>query len=205
MIEEIPVGCGQPQIIKRTFTRHGSSAARISQTVIFSLRSSKSAFLAKIKTQVSRIRKNVCVNKKDKPRAVRRRLRRQIEQQINADTLRRQFGSELTGTVVTAVCNIKYADKLFIKGAAVTQERRETVAQMISSESVERFLDSTTLDFSRIKNPASYLQTALFAFLEKQCSTDSSPADEAPDKPLADWELEWFERVKAKRHSQETE
>ena len=29
-------------------------------------------FLAKIKTQVSRIRKNVCVNKKDKPRAVRR-------------------------------------------------------------------------------------------------------------------------------------
>ena len=205
MIEEIPVGCGQPQIIKRTFTRHGSSAARISQTVIFSLRSSKSAFLAKIKTQVSRIRKNVCVNKKDKPRTVRRRLRRQIEQQINADTLRRQFGSELTGTVVTAVCNIKYADKLFIKGAAVTQERRETVAQMISSESVERFLDSTTLDFSRIKNPASYLQTALFAFLEKQCSTDSSPADEAPDKPLADWELEWFERVKAKRHSQETE
>ncbi|RHO60787.1 hypothetical protein DW088_14565 [Butyricicoccus sp. AM05-1] len=205
MIEEIPVGCGQPQIIKRTFTRHGSSAARISQTVIFSLRSSKSAFLAKIKTQVSRIRKNVCVNKKDKPRAVRRRLRRQIEQQINAVTLRRQFGSELTGTVVTAVCNIKYADKLFIKGAAVTQERRETVAQMISSESVERFLDSTTLDFSRIKNPASYLQTALFAFLEKQCSTDSSPADEAPDKPLADWELEWFERVKAKRHSQETE
>ena len=77
-------------------------------------------FLAKIKTQVSRIRKNVCVNKKDKPRTVRRRLRRQIEQQINADALRRQFGSELTGTVVTAVCNIKYADQLFIKGAAVT-------------------------------------------------------------------------------------
>ena len=73
------------------------------------------AFLAKIKTQVSRIRKNVCVNKKDKPRVVRRSLRRQIEQQINADALRRQFGSELTGTVVTAVCNIKYADKLFIK------------------------------------------------------------------------------------------
>ena len=113
-------------------------------------------FLAKIKTQVSRIRKNMCVNKKDKPRAVRRRLRRQIEQQINADALRRQFGSELTGTVVTAVCNIKYADKLFIKGAEIAQERRETVAQMISPESVERFLDSTTLDLSRIKNPAAY-------------------------------------------------
>lgn len=162
-------------------------------------------FLEKLKKHVSRIRKNVSIKKKGKPRAVRRKERRQIEQQINADALRQLFGNDLTGTVVTAVCNIKYADKLFIKGAAVTQERRETVAQMISSESVERFLDSTTLDFSRIKNPAAYLQTALFAFLEKQCSTDSSPADEAPDKPLADWELEWFERVKAKRHSQENE
>ena len=103
---------------------------------IFILRSAKSGFLAKIKTQVSRIRKNVCVNKKDKPRAVRRRLRRQIEQQINADVLRRQFGSELTGTVVTAVCNIKYADKLFIKGAAVTQEHREQVSRRISQESM---------------------------------------------------------------------
>ena len=172
---------------------------------IFILRSAKSGFLAKIKTQVSRIRKNVCVNKKDKPRAVRRRLRKQIEQQINADALRRQFGSELTGTVVTAVCNIKYADKLFIKGAEITQERRETVAQMISPENVERFLDSTALDFSRIKNPAAYLQTALFDFLEKQCSTDASPAETTPEQPLADWELEWLERVKAKRHSQETE
>lgn len=160
-------------------------------------------FLAKIKTQVSRIRKNVCVNKKDRPRAVRRRLRRQIEQQINADALRRQFGSELTGMVVTAVCNIKYADKLFIKGAAVTQERRETVAQMISPESVERFLDSTTLDLSRIKNPAAYLQTALFDFLEKQCSTDGSPADEAPDKPLADWELAWIAQVQDRRRRRE--
>ena len=160
-------------------------------------------FLAKIKTQVSRIRKNMCVNKKDKPRAVRRRLRRQIEQQINADALRRQFGSELTGTVVTAVYNIKHADKLFIKGAEITQERRETVAQMISPENVERFLDSTALDFSRIKNPAAYLQTALFDFLEKQCSTDASPAETAPDKPLADWEQAWLAQKASSRRRRE--
>ena len=162
-------------------------------------------FLEKLKKHVSHIRKNVSLKKKDKPRAVRRNERRQIEQQLNADALRQRFGNDLTGTVVTAIYNIKHAQCLFIKGAEITQERRETVAQMISSESVERFLDSTTLDFSRIKNPAAYLQTALFAFLEKQCSTDASPADEAPDKPLADWELEWIERVKAKRYSQETE
>ena len=160
-------------------------------------------FLEKLKKRVSRIRKNVSIKKKDKPRAVRRKERRQIEQQLNADALRGRFGNDLTGTVVTAVYNIKYADKLFIKGAEITQERRETVAQMISPESVERFLDSTTLDFSRIKNPAAYLQTALFDFLEKQCSTDASPADEAPDKPLADWELAWIAQVQDRRRRRE--
>lgn len=159
-------------------------------------------FLEKLKKRVSRIRKNV--RKQDKPRAVRRKERRQIEQQLNADALRQRFGNDLTGTVVTAVYNIKHADKLFIKGAEITQERRETVAQMISPESVERFLDSTTLDFSRIENPAAYLQTALFDFLEKQCSTDASLADEAPDKPLADWELAWLaQKAEARRRREE--
>ena len=162
-------------------------------------------FLEKLKKRVSRIRKNVSIKKKDKPRAVRRKERRQVEAQISADALRGRFGNDLTGTVVTAVYNIRHANKLFIKGAEIAQERRETVAQMISPESVERFLDSTALDFSRIKNPAAYLQTALFDFLEKQCSTDASPAETTPEQPLADWELEWLERVKAKRHSQETE
>ena len=174
---------------------------------IFILRSAKSGFLAKIKTQVSRIRKNVCVNKKDKPRAVRRRLRRQIEQQINAGALRRQFGSELTGTVVTAVCNIKYADKLFIKGAAVTQDSREQVFRRISQESMERFLNSVTIDFGRIDNPVAYLQTSLYTYHQKllQPSQAEPVSTGTSEQPLADWELEWLERVKAKRHSQETE
>lgn len=158
-------------------------------------------FLEKLKKHVSRIRKNV--RKQDKPRAVRRKERRQIEQQLNADALRQRFGNDLTGTVVTAVYNIKHAQRLIIKGAEITQERRETVAQMISPESVERFLDSTALDLSRIENPAAYLQTALFAFLEKQCSTDGSPADEAPDKPLADWELAWIAQVQDRRRRRE--
>ena len=161
-------------------------------------------FLEKLKKRVPHIRKNVSVKKKSKPRAVRRKERRQLERQLNADALRKRFGNDLTGTAVTAVCNIRHADKLFIKGAEITQERRETVAQMISPESVERFLDSTTLDFSRIKNPAAYLQTALFDFLEKQCSTDASPADEAPDKPLADWEQAWLaQKAEARRRREE--
>ena len=159
-------------------------------------------FLEKLKKRVPHIRKNVSVKKKSKPRAVRRKERRQVEAQINADALRKRFGNDLTGTVVTAVYNIKHADKLFIKGAEIAQERRETVAQMISPESVERFLGSTELDFSRIENPAAYLQTALFDFLEKQCSTDAAEA--APDRPLADWEQAWLaQKAEARRRREE--
>ena len=159
-------------------------------------------FLEKLKKHVSRIRKNVSLKKKDKPRAVRRKERRQVEAQLNADALRRRFGNDLTGTVVTAVYNIKHADKLFIKGAEITQERRETVAQMISPENVERFLDSTTIDYDRIENPVAYLQTALFDFLEKQCGTDAAEA--APDRPLADWEQAWLaQKAEARRRREE--
>jgi hypothetical protein len=161
-------------------------------------------FLEKLKKHVSRIRKNVSLKKKDKPRAVRRKERRQVEAQLNADALRRRFGNDLTGTVVTAVCNIRHADKLFIKGAEIAQERRKTVAQMISPESVERFLDSTTIDYDRIKNPVAYLQTALFDFLEKQCGTDAAEA--APDRPLADWEQAWLaQKEEIRRRMKEAE
>ena len=159
-------------------------------------------FLEKLKKRVPHIRKNVSVKKKTKPRAVRRKERRQLERQLNADALRGRFGNDLTGTVVTAVYNIRHADKLFIKGAEITQERRETVAQMISPENVERFLNSTTLDLSRIKNPAAYLQTALFDFLEKQCGTDAAEA--APNRPLADWEQVWLaQKAEARRRREE--
>ena len=155
-------------------------------------------FLEKIKKRVPHIRKNAHTKKKNKPRAVRRRERRQLEHRLNADALRKRFGNDLTGTVVTAVCNIKHADKLFIKGAEIAQERREAVAQIISRETIERFLDSTTLDFSRIDNPVAYLQTALFTFHEKLLN---SPAAESPDKPLADWEQAWLESVKQRRRT----
>ena len=162
-------------------------------------------FLEKLKKRVSRIRKNV--RKQDKPRAVRRKERRQIEQQLNADALRQRFGNDLTGTVVTAVYNIKHADKLFIKGAAVPQDSREQVSRRISQESMERFLNSVTIDFGRIENPVAYLQTSLYTYHQKllQPSQAEPVSTGTSEQPLADWELEWLKRVKAKRHSQETE
>ena len=158
-------------------------------------------FLEKIRKRVSRIRKNA--GKKDKPRAVRRKERRQLEQQLNADALRQQFGSALTGTVVTAVYNIRHAKRLFIKGAEITQERREAVAQMISQETIERFLSGVTIDYDRIENPVAYLQTALFDFHEKLRNTDAVPTAEAADQPLADWEQAWLAQKAETRRRRE--
>ena len=159
-------------------------------------------FLEKIKKRVSHIRSSV--RKKDKPRAVRRKERRQLEQQLNADALRKRFGNDLTGTVVTAIYNIKYAERLFIKGAEITQERREAVAQIISQETIERFLHGVMIDCDRIENPVAYLQTALFDFHEKLHSSDASPAAEAADQPLADWEQAWLaQKAETRRRREE--
>ena len=72
---------------------------------------------------------------------------------------------------------------------------------------MERFLNSVTIDFGRIDNPVGYLQTALYTYHQKllQPSQAEPVSTGTSEQPLADWELEWLERVKAKRHSQETE
>ena len=74
-------------------------------------------------------------------------------------------------------------------------------------ESMERFLNSVTIDFGRIDNPVAYLQTSLYTYHQKllQPSQAEPVSTGTPEQPLADWELEWLKRVKAKRHSQETE
>ena len=105
----------------------------------------------------------------------------------------------LTGHVVSAVYNISYAPRLTVQGAQIAQERRKAVALVITSETVQRFLESVSIDYSRVKNPVAYLQTALFAHHEKlleqpvvteaEISPDSEPAAE---RPLADWEQIWL-------------
>ena len=72
---------------------------------------------------------------------------------------------------------------------------------------MERFLNSVTIDFGRIDNPVAYLQTSLYTYHQKLLQTSQAEpvSTGTPEQPLADWELAWLERVKAKRHSQETE
>lgn len=160
--------------------------------------------LAKLKQRIAPRRKKKRTEKV-KPRAVRRKLRKQIEQQVNADALRQRFGNDLTGTVVTAVCNIAHADRLTVKGAEIAQADRRAVAQIISRETLERFLDGVTIDYDRIENPVAYLQSALFAFHEKLLR-EPAAADTAPylmpDQPLTAWEQSWLRRVKEHRASE---
>lgn len=155
------------------------------------------SFLDKVKKRVAHIRKNKHTNKHT-PRPIRRKLRKQIETQVNADTLRQQFGGELTGTVVTAIYNIKYADKLRVKGTEITQESREQIFRSISQETITRFLNDVTIDYSRVKDPTAYLQTSLYTYHQKlllQSSQDASANADTPDRPLADWEKIWLAQM----------
>ena len=155
-------------------------------------------YLEKFKDRIFRITKHKPFVK-DKPRAVRRKERREIEQQIGADALRRSYGNVLIGNVVSAVYNISYAPQMAVQGVQIAQERRKAVSQVISQETVQSFLERVSIDYSRIKNPVAYLQTALFTHHEKlleqpvmtepEISPDSEPT---ADRPLADWEQAWL-------------
>lgn len=155
------------------------------------------SFLDKVKKRVAHIRKNKRANKHT-PRPIRRKLRKQIETQVNADTLRQQFGGELTGTIVTAIYNIKYADKLRVKGTEITQESREQIFRSISQETITRFLNDVTIDYSHVKDPTAYLQTSLYTYHQKlllQSSQDAIANADTPDRPLADWEKIWLAQM----------
>ena len=159
------------------------------------------SFLDKVKKRVAHIRKNKRTNKHT-PRPIRRKLRKQIETQVNAEALRQHFGGELTGTVVTAIYNIKYADKLRVKGTEITQESREQIFRSISQETITRFLNDVTIDYSRVKDPTAYLQTSLYTYHQKlllQSSQDASANADTPDRPLADWEEIWLAQMAAAR------
>ena len=169
-------------------------------------------FLNKIKKRVTHIRKSKRTKKKSQPRAVRRKLRKKIEVQIQADELRQKFGNEMTGMVVTAVYNFKYADKLFIKDTEITQESREKVFRIISPESITSFLNDFRMDYSRVKNPTAYLQTSLYTYHQQllQPSQAEPVSTDTPEQPLADWkawEQNWRARVRAhiRSQAQETE
>ena len=155
------------------------------------------SFLDKVKKRVAHIRKNKRANKHT-PRPIRRKLRKQIETQVNADTLRQQFGGELTGTIVTAIYNIKYADKLRVKGTEITQESREQIFRSISQETITRFLNDVTIDYSHVKDPTAYLQTSLYTYHQKlllQSSQDAIANADTPERPLADWEQIWLAQM----------
>ena len=156
-------------------------------------------YLEKFKAHISGITRHKPI-KKEKPRAVRRKQRKQIEQQLDAKVLREKYGNELTGNIVSAVCNISCAPQLTVQGEQIAQERRKAVAQVISLETVEGFLESVSVDFSRVKYPVAYLQSALFTHHEKLLVTETAQPESSAPEPespvMTAWEQEWIQRVK---------
>ena len=161
--------------------------------------------LEQLKQRIVRRKKKKQTPKK-KPQTSSHKLKKQIEVQVGADALRRKFGNALTETLISAVYNIMYMNNLTVNGTKITQESRKTVAQVISPQTIERFLSSATIDYSRIQNPTAYLQTSLYNYHQKiLLSTSHTKTAEAsisepdrystPIQPLTDWEQEWRERV----------
>ena len=85
-----------------------------------------------------------------------------------------------------------------VKGTEITQESREQIFRSISQETITRFLNDVTIDYSRVKDPTAYLQTSLYTYHQKlllQSSQDASANADTPDRPLADWEKIWLAQM----------
>lgn len=150
---------------------------------------------------------------KDKLPFIRRKHRKKIEAQINVGELRKQYGAELTDTLVAAIFNISRADQLTVQGVPIPIESRSEVLHSISQETLTRFLESTKIDFHKIKSPVKYLQSAIYTYhqkllLEKQSSGSADPAPAAnadsvdylsPEYPNSRFTEFWEERFRAHR------
>lgn len=165
--------------------------------------------LEKIKQRIVRRRGKKHIPKA-KPHSSSRKLKKQIEVQVGADVLRQKFGNDLTSTLVSAVYNIGHTNKMTVNGTEIAQESRAAVARIISQQTIECFLNSVTIDYSRIKNPTAYLQTSLYNY-HKRMLLSTAHTETAkpipyesdryitPIQPLVGWEQEWIERVKQHR------
>ena len=171
-----------------------------------STESTISDFLTKIPKIVRKHKKQKHLH--SNPRPIRRKQRKRIEALINADQLRNQYSRELIDTVIMAIYNIFYGDKLTIRGMEIAHESREAAAHIISPTTIQAFLSGLSLDFSRISNPVAYLQTALFSFHQKLLNVSqvnpsaraASIADSTSPQPLSIWEQDWLRNVKAHLH-----
>ena len=116
-----------------------------------------------------------------------------VRQRIDAGRLKWQYDAGLVDMATGALAEIENAPELMISKRTVPLADRAQLASAFTYDDMSSFLRTKT-DLSHAGNPAAYLRTVLFKWMQEHPHTADQPV-----KPLKDWEREWLERVKEVR------
>lgn len=113
--------------------------------------------------------------------------RNDIGERIGRTYLKQNHDPALVDLIVDALAVIANAPQLTISKSKIPLAQRTELIGRVTYDEIEHFINTTRINLSRAKNPAAYLRTILYSWLQKQ--------DIQPQKMLSDWEIDWLERV----------
>ncbi|MFR3788368.1 MAG: hypothetical protein ACLTWR_13935, partial [Agathobaculum desmolans] len=120
-----------------------------------------------------------------------------IRQRIDAASLKQQYSAALVDTVTDALAVIANAPELTISKRTVPLEERMQLTAQLSAGDIASFLAAGRIDLSRAGNPAAYLRTILYKWMQEHPSGTSPNA--ASVQPLRDWEKDWLAQLRETR------
>ncbi len=190
--------CQQPDMDSPYLTNHHYDG---SVSTVITIASYVGKLNKKIKAAIKATRAIIPQNrKKDKPRAVRRKERREIENKIGYDLLRQTYDHTLVGIVTTAVYNLFYFDSITIKGQKLSRESRSNVISAINADTIASFMREMKINLSAIKgDPVPYMQSVIYDYHQKLLHQPAPGVSHIESEWL---DHEWLERVNRYRNSQ---
>ena len=140
--------------------------------------------------------------------------RNDIGERIGSTYLKQSHDPALVDLIVDALAVIANAPQLTISKREIPLAQRAELVRRVSHDQIAHFISTEHINLSRAKNPAAYLRTLLYAWLQKQvsrlpeCCPDTFEwCDQRQQQSLSEWDKEWLQRVqevRMRRHMEQT-
>ena len=129
--------------------------------------------------------------------------REAVRSRIDYPRLQHKHDPALVDLITDALAVLSNAPKLTVSKRDVPQAKRAELAGSVSYDDISRFIRTTKIDLTNAKNPAAYLRTVLYTWLQQHISAQDSPRQndscQTPQPPLSDWELDWLNTLRETR------
>ena len=132
--------------------------------------------------------------------------RKSVGERIGYTDLKQRHDPALVDLIVNALAVIANAPQLTISKREIPLAQRVELVRRVTYNDIDLFINITRINLSHAKNPAAYMRTILYSWLQKQ---DLQPPECRPgtsewcnarqQKMLKDWEKDWLEQIREVR------